>query len=330
MIRIKLFSFASILLCAIAGAHAQTDVAFIGGNITYRWQSSGIFAGSSGYDWVGYGSQVVDTPGPCHETNQVLAVLQTIIASGKKPVIHLMVGSDDAANTSASNPVAWQLQSFETCFAKVVNTALNAKLKIVVGTNPSAFMNNIDPYNKYIFYYCGLKGIPVIDYQTLLTRANNNFEGTAYSIVPTQAGGQTSITNKGYAIMNGLADEVITHTVGGVTLKAGYLGNEALQLDGQTPPEPQRGVNTVFPGTQMHWYAYGEYSDGYTRVIDNANSLHLYGTWSSSNPGVISIDPYGNAWALAPGIANIHFTTLFGVTINEWVMYVDQFSNGSL
>jgi hypothetical protein len=330
MTRSRLSALASILWCAFVGAHAQTEVVFIGGNITYMWQRSGIFAGSSGYDWVGYGSKVGDAPGPCHETNQVLAVLQTIIASGKKPVIHLMVGADDAADTSNSNPVAGQLQSFETCFAKVVNTALNAKLKIVVGTNPYALINNIDPYNKYIFYYCGLKGIPVIDYQTLLTRANNNFEGTEYSIVPTQAGQQPSITNKGYAIMNGLADEVITGTIGGVTLEAGYLGNEAFQLVGQIPPEPQTGVNTVFPGTQMHWYANGEYSDGYTREIDNANPLHLYGTWTSSNPGVVSIDPYGNAWALAPGTANIHFTTLSGVTINEWVMYVHKFSNESL
>ncbi len=329
MIRSRLFALASILSCAFIGAHAQTEVAFIGGNITYMWQSSGIFGGSSGYDWVGYGSKLQDSPGPCHETNQVLAVLQTIIASGKKPVIHLMVGADDAADTDDANPVAWQLQSFETCFAKLVNTALDAKLKIVVGTNPFAPINNIDPYNKYIFYYCGRKGVPVIDYQTLLKRANHNFKGTEYLIEGTQTG-QDSITNKGYAIMNSLADEVIVQTVGGVTLKAGYLGNEALQMVGQLPLEPQGDVNTVAPGTQMHWYAYGEYSDGDTREIDNANSLHLYGTWTSSNPGVISIDPYGNAWTLAPGTASIHFTTLSGATINEWIMTVTQFSNQSL
>lgn len=329
MIRSKLFALASILSCAFVGAHAQTQVAFIGGNITYMWQSSGIFGGSSGYDWIGDGFKLLDSPGPCHETNQALTVLQNIIASGKKPIIHLMVGADDAADTSDSNPVAWQLQSFETCFANVITTAQRARLKIVVGTNPFAPINNIDPYNKYIFYYCRLKGIPVIDYQTLLNRADDNFEGTEYLIEPTQSGQQPSITNKGYAIMNGLADLVIT-TVQGITLQAGYLGNEALQMIGPPPLEPQADVNTVAPATQMHWYAYGEYSDGYTRRIDNADSLHLYGIWTSSNPGVISIDPYGNAWALAPGTANIHFTTLSGVTINEWVMYVTPYSNETL
>jgi hypothetical protein len=302
-------------------------LAVIGGNITYQWERSGIFGASPQFTFEGYGSKINNEPGPCHETNQVLAVLQTIIASGKKPVIHLMVGADDASDTSDSYPVASQLQSFETCFANVVKTALNAKLKLVVGTNPYALVNDIDPYNKYIFAYCTAKGIPVIDYQTLLTRANNNFEGTVYSSVATTPGQQPGITNKGYAIMNGLADEVLSRVILGVTLKAGYLGNEALEMDGQIPPIPQGGVNTVFPGTQMHWYAYGEYSDGYTREIDNANVLHLYGTWTSSNPEVISIDPYGNASALAPGTANIHFTTLSGATINEWIMYVDQFSN---
>jgi hypothetical protein len=81
MIRSRLSALASILWCTFVGAHAQTEVAFIGGNITYMWQSSGIFRGRSGYDWVGYGSKVGDVPGPCHETNHVLAVLENVMAS---------------------------------------------------------------------------------------------------------------------------------------------------------------------------------------------------------------------------------------------------------
>ncbi|MGC2403780.1 MAG: hypothetical protein WA510_28565 [Acidobacteriaceae bacterium] len=328
MIRSRFLALAVILSCAFPGAHAQTDVAFLGGNITYQWQTSGIFGGSAPFTFVGYGSKINDEPGPCHETNQVLAVLQSIIASGKKPIIHLMVGADDASDTSTSNPVAWQLQSFGTCFANVVNTALDAKLKLVVGTNPYSPLNNIDPYNQYIFAYCAAKGIPVIDYQTLLIDRNNNFEGTQFMSQPIP-GGPASISNKGYAIMNGLADDVLSQAILGATLKAGYLGNDTLEMDGQLP-EPQGSVNTVYPGTQMHWQAWGEYSDGSTREIQNANVQHLLGTWTSSNPEVISIDPYGNAWALAPGTASIHFTSLSGVTFNEWIMYVDQFSNASL
>jgi hypothetical protein len=326
MIRKRLLGLASILLCAFTvGAYAQTQIAFIGGNITYLWQQSPEFQSHS--TWEGYGFSLLDVPGPCHESNQALTVLRNIIASGKKPMIHLVVGADDASGTNNANPVDRELESFETCFANLITTAQNAKLKIVVGTNPFAPRNNIDPYNKWIFYYCLLKGVPVIDYQTALNRANNNFFGYVYWNEPAQGAGiEPNITTRGYVLMDALAETVIGETAGTLKLKAGYLGNEALQMDGQVPPEPQGGVNTVVPGTQMHWYAYGEYSDGVTREINNANALQLYGTWTSSNPGVIDIDPYGNAWALAPGTANIHFTTLFGTTINEWVMYINQVS----
>src|ERR1700744_5796278 len=142
----KLLTIASAVSCALAigSANAQTPVAFIGWHIAYNWGNSGVFSGSSGYIWEGYGFKLNTPPGPCYETNQALLVLQSIIAGGKKPVIHLMVGADDAAGTSDSFPVSEQLQTFETCFANVVTTAQNAKLRILVGTNPFAQANNID------------------------------------------------------------------------------------------------------------------------------------------------------------------------------------------
>jgi hypothetical protein len=328
----KLLAIAGAVSCTltVSAAIAQTPVAFIGGTTMYKWQDSGVFGGSPAYQWEGYGFKVFGPTGPCIETNEALSALQVIIASGQKPVIHLMVGADDAA-TDDVHTVAEQLQSFETCFANVVTTAQNAKLKIVVGTNPFA-TSDIDPYNKFIFAYCTAKGIPVIDYQTLLIRANDNFEGTQYWVPPPEVivvsgsgvtGTPPTITDKGYTIMNALADRAIAQYVGGVTLKAGYLGNEYLEMNSAPPFEPGTGGNTVSPGTEMHWYAFGQYSDGITQPIANANVLQVYGTWTSSNPEVISIDPYGTAWALAPGTANIHFTTLSGATINEWVMNVD-------
>lgn len=330
----KLLAIAGTLSCALAvsAANAQTTVAFIGGTNMYQWQNSGIFGGSAGYQWEADGFKVFGPTGPCVETNEALTALQGIIASGKKPLIHLMVGGADAA-TDDAHPVAEQLQAFETCFANLITTAQNANLKVVAGTNPFAQSNDIDPYNKFIFAYCTGKGIPVIDYQTLLVRANDNFEGTEYWIPSPivivlqgsgpAAGPPPSITSKGYAIMNALADRAIAQYVGGVTLKGGYLGNEYLEKNGAPPFVPGTGGNTVAPGTEMHWYAFGQYSDGITQPIANANILHEYGTWTSSNPQVISIDPYGTAWALAPGTASIHFTTLSGATINEWVMTVE-------
>jgi hypothetical protein len=323
----KLLAIASTLSCAltVSAANAQTPVAFIGGTTMYQWQDSGIFGGSSAYQWEGYGFKVLGPIGPCVETNEALSALQGIIASGKKPVIHLMVGGADAA-TDDVHTIAEQLETFETCFANVVTTAQSANLKILVGTNPFAQINDIDPYNKFIFAYCTANGVPVIDYQTLLVQANDNFEGTKYWVPralvlggPPDSGPPPSITSKGYGIMNELADRAIAQYVGGVTLNAGYLGNEYLDNNGAPP---FTGGNDLAPGAEMHWYAYGQYSDGITLPIANANVLHLYGTWTSSNPEVISIGSDGTAWSLAPGTANIKFTTLSGVTLNEWVMKV--------
>ena len=100
------------------------------------------------------------------------------------------------------------------------------------------------------------------------------------------------------------------------------LGEALLSLNVLPLTAGSDGANDLPVGVEMHWYAYGQYSDGITQPIANANVLQLYGTWTSSNPEVISIDPDGTAWALTPGTANIHFTTLSGATLNEWVMTV--------
>jgi hypothetical protein len=330
----RLSTIAIALSCVwnIGSASAQTPVAFIGGHITYNWGNSGVFGGSSGYTWEGYGFKLYAPPGPCQETSEALSALQGIIASGKKPIIHLMVGADDAAGTNDTFFPSEQLQSFQTCFANLITTAQNAKLSILVGTNPFAQINNIDPYNRFIFLYCTANNIPVIDYETLLQQANNNFEGTEYLIPSPLVLGTLppgtpplppSITSKGYAFMSAIADRAIAQYAGGATVNGGYLGNEYLEMNGVPPYVPFSDGNTVTPGTEMHWYAYGQYSDGVTQRIANPNMLHEYGTWTSSNPDVISIDPYGTAWALAPGTANIQFTTLSGTKLNEWTMQVD-------
>jgi hypothetical protein len=323
--RTRLLALVSVLSCAFT-AHAATpqQVAFIGGSVTYQWQQSPQFQSNPG--WQGYGFVVSPIEGACHETSQALTVLQNIIASGSKPIIHLMVGTDESDGVTDSSPGAFILQSFQTCFDQIITTAQNAKLTIVVGTNPYSVINDITPFNEWIVYYCGLKGIPVIDYYTALKRENQNLLGDVFLSNPSETGTDIfpQVTTKGYVIMDALAATVIGQTTRTLTLNAGYLGNDALQEEELA--RPQSGVNNVAPGTKLHWYAYGEYSDGVTREINNANAQGLYGTWRSSNPGVVDIDPYGNAWTLAPGTANITFTTLSGVEINEWIMTVTPVS----
>jgi hypothetical protein len=91
---------------------------------------------------------------------------------------------------------------------------------------------------------------------------------------PQGSGTPPSITSNGYAIMNVLADGAIVQYVGGVTLKSGYLGIEYM-VDGT---QLFTGANDLPVRVEMHWYAYGQYSDGITQPIANANVLQLYGT----------------------------------------------------
>jgi hypothetical protein len=83
--------------------------------------------------------------------------------------------------------------------------------------------------------------------------------------------------------------------------------------------------NSPVDGSTIQFTAYGQYSDGKTRIMNNdASSVNGLGTWTSSNQLVIQIQPNGNgaAYAWGPGTAAVHFTAPNGVTFNEWIMYV--------
>jgi hypothetical protein len=322
----KFLALAGVLSCALItqGAHAlEPAVAFVGGNIMYNWQSSGVFGSGSIPIWLGEGFQVTDSPGICRETQQAQDEVNSLIQQYPNIIaVHLMVGADDVVGTDDANPPAFVFNQWQGCFTNLVNTVLNAHLKLVVGTIPFTLFNDPTPYNDFIFAYCASKGVPVINYYDLLRHANDNFEGTEYWI-PGNA--PPSITNKGYAIMNGLAATVLDQVLNGATLTKGYLAVDSLQMIGDPPFIPVSGLNTVAPNTKMHWTPWGQYSDGTTGPIQNANVDHVLGTWKSSNPLVVKIDPDGTAWALAPGTTNITFTTFEGVTLNEWIEYVQAY-----
>jgi hypothetical protein len=48
------------------------------------------------------------------------------------------------------------------------------------------------------------------------------------------------------------------------------------------------------------------------------------GTWTSSNPLVITIDQTGYGLALTAGTTIIRYTSPNGVAFSEWIMYVGQ------
>ncbi len=80
-------------------------------------------------------------------------------------------------------------------------------------------------------------------------------------------------------------------------------------------PESEVNGNSPVDGSIIQFTPYGQYSDGKTRIMNNnAASINVLGTWTSSNQLVIQIPATGNGVATAwgPGTANVHFTAPSG------------------
>jgi hypothetical protein len=326
----RILALAGILSCALIAPCAdalEPAVEFVGGNVMYAWANSGYFSNPEGSSptypiFLNDSFQVAGGAGICHETRQAQLVVNQLLANTEQLApIHLVVGAGDVEGTSDSNPPSVVFTNFQTCYTDLVDSILNAGRKVILGTIPYTLFNDPTPYNEFIMNLAAEKGVPVINYYGMLRHANNNFEGTQY-FIPASGSMGPSITPAGYQLMNQQAAAVLDQLVSGVTFKSGYLGVDSLVMAGDPPFKPKSGLNTVPPNTKMHWQAWLTYSDGKTIPQGDPNIAGLLGTWTSSNPSVVYIDPYGTAWALQPGTANIHFTTLGGAEINEWIMTV--------
>jgi len=318
-ILVALVSFAS-------GSQAQTQpkVAFIGGNFTFNWEHNSAFRAHS--NWQLDGVSEPPSPGPCHESTPTLAALQKIINSGQKPIIHLITGQGDVDGVTAGNQGDFIFESFAHCFEQIVTLAQNAKLKIIVGTDAFAVFGDIRSANQWVRLYCAAHNIPLVDYQFILysDAANPTYSEGLWAA---NSAGLNVLNQAGYDLITAAAEVAIGQVAGTLSLKSGYLGTTTRQDFEDAPVE--QGVNTVLAGSPIWFQAYGQWSDGITRVINNPNvnpsntdAVGVMGTWSTSNPYVMSVDQTGYAKALRPGTASIKFTTLSGATLNLWTMNV--------
>ncbi|MGC2399159.1 MAG: hypothetical protein WA510_05235, partial [Acidobacteriaceae bacterium] len=176
--------FATLLCFVLAlstSAQTQPEVAFLGDTLTYQWQQSPQFQANK--NWVGYGQNFPVSPLPARGTAAALSQLQNIIASGQKPIVHLLVGQADADGLSDSYPGAIEFGLFATNFDKIIATAQAAKLKIIVGTVPWASYGNLTPFNDWIFQYCNAHSVPVINYDFALN-GGKGFAANKAPILP--------------------------------------------------------------------------------------------------------------------------------------------------
>jgi hypothetical protein len=349
MFRTKLIAFASALSCLFtATVHAQTNqpVAFIGDNLIYDWSNQLDFQQHS--NWKAYVTVDQDQPQPgpggaLHGSGVALTALTNIIKSGQKPVIFFEAGEEDMAAITPNFTYDQIMAEWAANVIQIIKMAQTAKLPIIVATIPYTYWGDRNPFNNWLMTYAARVKVPVVNFDWVLNHPPTitvegnpqdaddvNYFGCGEGcgsdprvIIP-----YDRLTVTGYDLITDMAETQIGLSEGAFHLTGGYLGTIANESNQYVEPTNYLGayssVNRVTDGSALQFMAYGQYSDGSVRIINNADINGHYGTWTSSNPNAIFIGQNGLASALEPGTSNIHFTTLSGVTINEWTMYVQE------
>jgi lysophospholipase L1-like esterase len=134
------------------------------------------------------------------------------------------------------------------------------------------------------------------------------------------------VTPTGYNLMTQMAESTIDTL--NLTLVGGWL------LDIEQPDENTEyiqstgglltNINTVTPPSVVQFTPIGYYSDCSQHPMLNSSFQGSSGTWTSSNPLVMTINQLGVAWSISPGTTIIRYTAPNGVAFSEWVMYVTQ------
>ena len=320
--RSSLLALASILSCALTvGAHAQTQqqVAFIGDDFTFQWGQQPQFQAHT--NWLPYGTNVPAYSGAT-AVSDVQSALNAVIASGKRPIIHLMFGQSLAETALGGNTHSAVFAQWATGFEQLVNTAVSAHLSIIVGTIPYGGFGDVADMNKWIFVYCTAHNIPVVNYAYALNNPPS-FPGTTTPVyfAPTSTTGTVTVpdpllTAAGWALASEVAQAEIIQ-LEGYKLTGGYL--QDVEDDQAEDAQDVTNANTMPDGGIIQFTAWGQYSDGSTHQFLNADQFGHIGLWTTTNAAVVWMDPFsGEGQALDKGTADVKFTTNSGVTINEW------------
>jgi hypothetical protein len=227
-----------------------------------------------------------------------------------------MVGAEDARDGVAISTVM-------TNIAAIVKKAQAAKIGVILATEPTNVTGgawSLPKINAGIQAFGVANNIPVLNYADLVCECVNSIappystvnmaEDTTYpadGLIPSASG---------YGIMSTLAELQIG--LNGATVKYGWLSDEEISPSGGITTN----VNTVLPGAVLEFTPFGTYTDGGERPITNTNFAGQSGTWTTSNPQVMSVNQSGQAWAINAGTSIIKYTSPNGVQFSEWIMYV--------
>jgi lysophospholipase L1-like esterase len=340
-------------LCVPASAANPPHVFFIGDYITANWTFP------TGATWANAGYPTPDTF-QSYGSSTYWAQNFSEVLNAHPDIVHIMVGAEDAATASDGTKVVMGT-IFAANIEGMVQQAKAANIKVILATTPAGGPDSvgITQFNAFITAYGAANGIPVVNYADALCTCVNGTSGLGLgnaqsgtnsgyafpvspqgttlnyhlepliapdaAIAPAGFPALPLPTTAGYALMTQMVQNAIATTTG-AKLKSGYLQDISFG-EGLTPNSdpPLFNQNKVNAGNTLQFTPYGGYSDGATRPIYNSNyNTGASGTWTSSNPVVMSVTQTGIAYALSPGTAWISYTSPEGVIFSPWVMTVAE------
>jgi hypothetical protein len=331
-----LFLFLSALVPATA-ATTPPKVVFLGDWVTYYWTSG--FAANS--NWINQGVAGVYTG----NSSEALAGFQANVVSLHPAIVHIMLGAADAS-TATDEGYQQAVPNFLSNIEAMVNEAKAANIQVILGIESPYFGYDgqlLDLMNSAVASYGAANNIPVINYGDALCTCVSSVNLSAFNLsasggsfgYPVSGVGPLVVTSTypalsvgsyvtpsaaGYSVMTQIAETAIN--TWNLKLTGGWLSNVQQQNSNEGINAPTSNVNTVYPGAVLQFTPVGLYSDGSQQPLVNSNFQGSSGTWTSSNPLVMSVSQTGETWALSPGTAIIHYVTPSGVAFSEWIMYV--------
>jgi hypothetical protein len=293
----------AILLMSLlfaASAHAATPkaaagptIVFVGDQVTSNWPLT-----QTNPNWINQGQ-------PGAFSGNVAADFQTAI--NRHPnIIHILVGLVDQQHDIGDAAPALITSDELTALQTMVQEAKGANIQVILGlepTGPAAYGYDcacLSPTNAVVAAYGVQNNIPVISYQSVETQSTGVPDATGYQQM-------TTILESVLATSN-------------LTLGGGYLQNYTVGL-GQ-PQSPNQ--NTMSTGAFVYFTPVGWFNDGSVHPLINTNFAGASGTWTSSNPLVLTINQTGSGQALTAGTTTIRYTSPNGVAFSEWIMYIVQ------
>jgi hypothetical protein len=307
-------------LVLVVPVGAQT-VVFTGDHVAYTWQATPQFLGNS--NWIGAGVNVCCYSGG---SGAVEAAFQANVINQHPAFVFITTGEADLETIHDPVPIGVAWDNYAQAIMQMVSMAEKAKIKVIIGNTP-ALGYNAQTLNVWLGQYAAANHIPVVNFHDALCQCTgitpdlSNYPSIYQLTTENDSYVAYDISPAGYALMTQMAQAAIATY--GLTIKSGYLSNvNTIPANLYAPLTSQ--VNSVIEGEQITFTPLAKWSDGVVRPMLNQDYNGLKGTWTSSNPFVMTINEQGQATAYGAGKATISFRSASGVAFSPWVMTVGQ------